>query len=185
MKPGTPAPITLAGRMPPTRGHDLKLICENAEVAEKMMPPTRGHDLKLSFSAPRRGIINDAPHTGARLETPPPCHSFSAHQMPPTRGHDLKHHAVFCNQPGRWMPPTRGHDLKHRSSAWCTQERSDAPHTGARLETNHTVKKAKGPTGMPPTRGHDLKPYRAGEVSRSKLMPPTRGHDLKHNAWRL
>ena len=33
------------------------------------MPPTRGHDLKLLRSSKRAQMRTDAPHTGARLET--------------------------------------------------------------------------------------------------------------------
>ena len=33
------------------------------------MPPTRGHDLKLVFIGDREFDLVDAPHTGARLET--------------------------------------------------------------------------------------------------------------------
>ena len=55
--------------MPPTRGHDLKLIDSLIAAIMPGMPPTRGHDLKpghLRFDA---GHLQDAPHTGARLET--------------------------------------------------------------------------------------------------------------------
>ena len=55
--------------MPPTRGHDLKLISEVTAPQFERMPPTRGHDLK--------------PCTADEYE---PC----ARRMPPTRGHDLK-----------------------------------------------------------------------------------------------
>ena len=36
-----------AGRMPPTRGHDLKHGIQQLLQLSDMMPPTRGHDLKL------------------------------------------------------------------------------------------------------------------------------------------
>ena len=54
------------------------------------MPPTRGHDLKLinALSAGISGI--DAPHTGARLETLQNPGADKEQEMPPTRGHDLK-----------------------------------------------------------------------------------------------
>ena len=35
----------------------------------KVMPPTRGHDLKLLLVVCRFLVAVDAPHTGARLET--------------------------------------------------------------------------------------------------------------------
>ena len=34
-------------RMPPTRGHDLKLLMAFYSILCNLMPPTRGHDLKL------------------------------------------------------------------------------------------------------------------------------------------
>ena len=35
------------------------------------MPPTRGHDLKLLAASSAGSFAPDAPHTGARLETYP------------------------------------------------------------------------------------------------------------------
>ena len=55
-------------RMPPTRGHDLKLSDRLQHDGFPVMPPTRGHDLKHGDGL------------GVRL----------GHAMPPTRGHDLK-----------------------------------------------------------------------------------------------
>ena len=40
----------------------------NKDLPEKM-PPTRGHDLKLRQILRGRRECQDAPHTGARLET--------------------------------------------------------------------------------------------------------------------
>ena len=37
----------LAVQMPPTRGHDLKLMLISGAWILLEMPPTRGHDLKL------------------------------------------------------------------------------------------------------------------------------------------
>ena len=53
------------------------------------MPPTRGHDLKL-LGIRTRSWIWDAPHTGARLETFLGQTIRFPQLMPPTRGHDLK-----------------------------------------------------------------------------------------------
>ena len=55
-------------RMPPTRGHDLKLMLISGAWILLEMPPTRGHDLKPPEGGPWAGW----------------------HLMPPTRGHDLK-----------------------------------------------------------------------------------------------
>ena len=55
------------------------------------MPPTRGHDLKQASGPALIQSIKDAPHTGARLETPAVCQvDAPLIRMPPTRGHDLK-----------------------------------------------------------------------------------------------
>ena len=79
-----------------------------------MMPPTRGHDLKRVIGVPHNFLQEDAPHTGARLET--------------------RSNAAHCSAKC-WMPPTRGHDLKHILNAAGFRAAEDAPHTGARLET--------------------------------------------------
>ena len=56
----------------------------------------------------------------------------------------------------------------------------DAPHTGARLETQKGQVCAQHHR-MPPTRGHDLKHRNAiAHLAIHTKMPPTRGHDLKH-----
>ena len=79
------------------------------------------------------------------------------------------------------MPPTRGHDLKLFRVGFTELEKSDAPHTGARLETGAAVDALCGVL-MPPTRGHDLKHQRLPRESDLRQMPPTRGHDLKHRS---
>ena len=62
------------------------------------MPPTRGHDLKLLLFRMFAGEeLQDAPHTGARLETSDIEVANGYHVMPPTRGHDLKHVSI-CAQ---------------------------------------------------------------------------------------
>ena len=79
------------------------------------MPPTRGHDLKPNMNSFCYEMDQDAPHTGARLET------------------------GLYSQPAisDAMPPTRGHDLKLVAAAAGALVGGDAPHTGARLETRH------------------------------------------------
>ena len=99
--------------MPPTRGHDLKLVVLGINLLHDRMPPTRGHDLKPLLSVLR----------------------LRAAAMPPTRGHDLKLYADLLALGNDAMPPTRGHDLKHSGSSQRTPKPEDAPHTGARLET--------------------------------------------------
>ena len=54
--------------MPPTRGHDLKLVFLGRAAENDQMPPTRGHDLK-HLGQHTDSSVDDAPHTGARLET--------------------------------------------------------------------------------------------------------------------
>ena len=76
------------------------------------MPPTRGHDLKLKIILLSFKLRNDAPHTGARLETLEPFNKIRLFSMPPTRGHDLKLASRFVHSLQNKMPPTRGHDLK-------------------------------------------------------------------------
>ena len=76
------------------------------------------------------------------------------------------------------MPPTRGHDLKLSLISPTSKSNEDAPHTGARLETNSSFPPRVG-NMMPPTRGHDLKPNTSSTVIELNRMPPTRGHDLK------
>ena len=78
------------------------------------------------------------------------------------------------------MPPTRGHDLKHETLKPHRKAETDAPHTGARLETFMGLPPLQKEKGMPPTRGHDLKPCTATATAAIwPRMPPTRGHDLK------
>ena len=60
----------------------------------------------------------------------------------------------------------------------------DAPHTGARLETDLDAAIKQIQEGMPPTRGHDLKLQLIQLFVRAIQMPPTRGHDLKRS-WLL
>ena len=55
--------------MPPTRGHDLKLLRIMPLYIYWSMPPTRGHDLKQIAETIVGNPLLDAPHTGARLET--------------------------------------------------------------------------------------------------------------------
>ena len=76
--------------MPPTRGHDLKPGQEHNQQRNSTMPPTRGHDLKPLAPAVVKILENDAPHTGARLETLTAVKLGRTVLMPPTRGHDLK-----------------------------------------------------------------------------------------------
>ena len=99
------------------------------------MPPTRGHDLKHDAFYCIGQCTQDAPHTGARLETRPKAMPPTRGQMPPTRGHDLKQHLAHGVLAQVWMPPTRGHDLKLSPFRFLAV-----------------------PRWMPPTRGHDLKP---------------------------
>ena len=47
----------------------MKLEKCQAESAKVEMPPTRGHDLKLVLRVDLANLTPDAPHTGARLET--------------------------------------------------------------------------------------------------------------------
>ena len=77
------------------------------------MPPTRGHDLKLSVEPEHDGLVG----------------------MPPTRGHDLKPFYQYKFSVSKVMPPTRGHDLKLLLVVCRFLVAVDAPHTGARLET--------------------------------------------------
>ena len=55
--------------MPPTRGHDLKPSWPSWPGRAVRMPPTRGHDLKHFPFHLGENAQEDAPHTGARLET--------------------------------------------------------------------------------------------------------------------
>ena len=57
-------------------------------------------------------LYQDAPHTGARLETLVARLLLPMVLMPPTRGHDLKHKSIDKCLQRLMMPPTRGHDLK-------------------------------------------------------------------------
>ena len=63
-----------------------------------------------------KSVQQDAPHTGARLETTvTPRMVIENGVMPPTRGHDLKLQEGVLLRYLRTMPPTRGHDLKPKS----------------------------------------------------------------------
>ena len=107
------------------------LIWENIDSTSNKMPPTRGHDLK------RIGIFG----------------RLLSRKMPPTRGHDLK---PYHQNRGKWfpgMPPTRGHDLKHLKLKAGPISTSDAPHTGARLETLGVAHPGHTLTGCPPHGG--------------------------------
>ena len=123
------------GRMPPTRGHDLKHRQPRADALRPAMPPTRGHDLKLFHHRILRRRARDAPHTGARLET-----SFSAAAV---------RTAIRC-------PPRRGHDLKRHASHSLPPSSTDAPHTGARLGTRRVTSSPKEKR-CPPHGGTSLK----------------------------
>ena len=76
------------------------------------------------------------------------------------------------------MPPTRGHDLKHPWLARIESELHDAPHTGARLETNTRTTHGMRYTDAPHT-GARLETLTARTATEIIRMPPTRGHDLK------
>ena len=77
------------------------------------MPPTRGHDLKLETTIPKIALDDDAPHTGARLETEAaPDGAYTVEDAPHT-----------------------GARLETPYSHVYTKIFPDAPHTGARLET--------------------------------------------------
>ena len=53
----------------PHTGARLETIIVMQMTGLPWMPPTRGHDLKLVFIGDREFDLVDAPHTGARLET--------------------------------------------------------------------------------------------------------------------
>ncbi len=95
--------------MPPTRGHDLKRLSQTMPTSSIRMPPTRGHDLKPLGISCGTATGQDAPHTGARLETSWPEHEI----LGP------------C-----WMPPTRGHDLKQSKKQTCNHLLGCPPHGG-------------------------------------------------------
>ena len=108
-----------------------------------MMPPTRGHDLKPAGAVAPGVHKEDAPHTGARLETKLfAMMLLLISLMPPTRGHDLKQVRASTHPNRLQMPPTRGHDLKLMAAI------------------NESMKQE-----MPPTRGHDLKHLSAPSTS--------------------
>ena len=54
--------------MPPTRGHDLKLLKLGVFGLDLWMPPTRGHDLKQLVRGPMRVPGGDAPTPGNVLK---------------------------------------------------------------------------------------------------------------------
>ena len=75
------------------------------------------------------------------------------------------------------MPPTRGHDLKPAERQPRRRSVLDAPHTGARLETDELAWELDI-DWMPPTRGHDLKLGVA-------IYAGTAGKDAPHTGARL
>ena len=99
--------------MPPTRGHDLKRLHPFGCCHFDMMPPTRGHDLKPEKEWHGGGYPEDAPHTGARLETILVDINLIRTIDAPHTGARLET-AVIRERPEQLsrMPPTRGHDLK-------------------------------------------------------------------------
>ena len=101
-------PSELVVKMPPTRGHDLKRDSDDRFYRRKRMPPTRGHDLKRGQAGGRREPEDDAPHTGARLETGNPWIAEVIPGMPPTRGHDLKLESTYELQKQKQGCPPHG-----------------------------------------------------------------------------
>ena len=103
--------------MPPTRGHDLKLLeLDRVHGLVEGMPPTRGHDLKLEAEEVD-AILEDAPHTGARLETGRKARALRAFSKDaPHTGARLETFSPIQGRKKSGMPPTRGHDLKRREA---------------------------------------------------------------------
>ena len=101
--------------------------------------------------------------------------------MPPTRGHDLKptHYRLRC-QAARDAPHT-GARLETDIDKVAALLEADAPHTGARLETRTVQTQLPTPTDAPHT-GARLETERLAKIANERLMPPTRGHDLKRGA---
>ena len=99
------------------------------------MPPTRGHDLKPAGAVAPGVHKEDAPHTGARLETSPRLDSPKSIADAPHTGARLETLISAEHISYQLMPPTRGHDLKPVASTIVSTPLLDAPHTGARLET--------------------------------------------------
>ena len=64
MKQSPPARQALRRLMPPTRGHDLKLLFPGIPHRKQEMPPTRGHDLKLAVRGAVGGPVGCPPHGG-------------------------------------------------------------------------------------------------------------------------
>ena len=99
--------------MPPTRGHDLKPGGQPYYIIAEEDAPHTGARLETLPFHPINRLQQDAPHTGARLET---CQMVGRgtrlSPMPPTRGHDLKRCGSIADSSLPLMPPTRGHDLK-------------------------------------------------------------------------
>ena len=166
--------------MPPTRGHDLKLCVDDHRSITSQDAPHTGARLETSAVGLCSCRGQDAPHTGARLET------FFAktgknimRSDAPHTGARLETCSISPSQLAPSMPPTRGHDLKHWHVLAIMHSGRDAPHTGARLETDFRPRPRQESNMMPPTRGHDLKPLLRHLPPVSPAMPPTRGHDLK------
>ena len=144
--------------MPPTRGHDLKLLSVIVISTHfRRMPPTRGHDLKQYYAFP----------------------FYLPHVMPPTRGHDLKLNGlkeIFAKVDA----PHTGARLETNRRDPFRPGTDDAPHTGARLETQgHCSPAPSGPDA--PHTGARLETCISSMTFRENRMPPTRGHDLKHS----
>ena len=51
-------------KMPPTRGHDLKLFPCDDDLVVLKMPPTRGHDLKQQLVFTLQLLHGCPPHGG-------------------------------------------------------------------------------------------------------------------------
>ena len=139
--------------------------------------PHTGARLETAVVILRLTYFLDAPHTGARLETSAPRAEATNCRMPPTRGHDLKPGWKSYDHIPPQMPPTRGHDLKRLTLKWQT-DITDAPHTGARLETARPQFEVVQPGDAPHT-GARLETGGIGGAESGETMPPTRGHDLK------
>ena len=73
--------------------------------------------------------------------------------MPPTRGHDLKLTATKTLTLEAVDAPHTGARLETEKKALQRQKQSDAPHTGARLETNTLSVAMPSCPGCPPHGG--------------------------------
>jgi len=78
-------------RMPPSRGQELKLRPAPYTPTRTSMPPSRGQELKLVPVKGREPFAQDAPFTGARIETNVAMAvTARGMRMPPSRGQELK-----------------------------------------------------------------------------------------------